>query len=187
MSKPHRCPHIATTGNICVYCPGGPDSDFEYSTQSYTGCAITRAELKSVVLCVRMTDKIPDFHRTSEALSHIGSPADGNQTSRCRSEPYNHVLFKNSEWPVMQIRADKHEGDQGQVQPICASQGSSGSAEAAGTLSRQGMHLFHFLVFITLSPVTQCMSSTAERGWNGCQSGCRGHGQSQYCRHTVAS
>ncbi|KAL6185838.1 hypothetical protein ACLB2K_041961 [Fragaria x ananassa] len=35
MSKPHRCPHIATTGNICVYCPGGPDSDFEYSTQSY--------------------------------------------------------------------------------------------------------------------------------------------------------
>nr|ASU54214.1 histone acetyltransferase [Hevea brasiliensis] len=37
MSKPHRCPHIATTGNIFVYCPGGPDSDFEYSTQSYTG------------------------------------------------------------------------------------------------------------------------------------------------------
>jgi elongator complex protein 3 (tRNA carboxymethyluridine synthase) len=22
MSKPHRCPHIAMTGNICVYCPG---------------------------------------------------------------------------------------------------------------------------------------------------------------------
>ena len=21
----------------CRYCPGGPDSDFEYSTQSYTG------------------------------------------------------------------------------------------------------------------------------------------------------
>ncbi|KAG5440201.1 hypothetical protein PCANB_001770 [Pneumocystis canis] len=37
MSKPHRCPHIAMTGNICVYCPGGPDSDFEYSSQSYTG------------------------------------------------------------------------------------------------------------------------------------------------------
>lgn len=37
MCKPHRCPHIATTGNICVYCPGGPESDFEYSTQSYTG------------------------------------------------------------------------------------------------------------------------------------------------------
>eukprot|EP01128_Nolandella_sp_AFSM9_P011868 TRINITY_DN8773_c0_g1_i1.p1 TRINITY_DN8773_c0_g1~~TRINITY_DN8773_c0_g1_i1.p1 ORF type:complete len:547 (-),score=91.69 TRINITY_DN8773_c0_g1_i1:42-1682(-) len=37
MSKPHRCPHLAMTGNVCVYCPGGPDSDFEYSTQSYTG------------------------------------------------------------------------------------------------------------------------------------------------------
>src|SRR5210317_1188500 len=37
MSKPHRCPHIATTGGVCVYCPGGPDSDFEYSTQAYTG------------------------------------------------------------------------------------------------------------------------------------------------------
>lgn len=37
MCKPHRCPHIAMTKNICVYCPGGPDSDFEYSTQSYTG------------------------------------------------------------------------------------------------------------------------------------------------------
>eukprot|EP01104_Vermistella_antarctica_P015108 TRINITY_DN4891_c0_g1_i2.p1 TRINITY_DN4891_c0_g1~~TRINITY_DN4891_c0_g1_i2.p1 ORF type:complete len:500 (+),score=94.31 TRINITY_DN4891_c0_g1_i2:173-1672(+) len=37
MCKPHRCPHIAMTGNICIYCPGGPDSDFEYSTQSYTG------------------------------------------------------------------------------------------------------------------------------------------------------
>lgn len=37
MCKPHRCPHINMTGNICVYCPGGPDSDFEYSTQSYTG------------------------------------------------------------------------------------------------------------------------------------------------------
>lgn len=70
MCKPHRCPHIAMTGNICVCqsrlqtcclapaahpcacslavftlaiaclspdCPGGPDSDFEYSTQAYTG------------------------------------------------------------------------------------------------------------------------------------------------------
>ena len=37
MCKPHRCPHIAVTGGVCVYCPGGPDSDFEYSTQAYTG------------------------------------------------------------------------------------------------------------------------------------------------------
>ena len=66
MCKPHRCPHLAFTGAVCVYCafcvlcvggwgarnccpppypppppflpgPGGPDSDFEYSTQAYTG------------------------------------------------------------------------------------------------------------------------------------------------------
>ena len=37
MCKPHRCPHLALTGSTCIYCPGGPDSDFEYSTQSYTG------------------------------------------------------------------------------------------------------------------------------------------------------
>lgn len=37
MSKPHRCPHLQYTGNVCVYCPGGPDSSFEYSTQAYTG------------------------------------------------------------------------------------------------------------------------------------------------------
>jgi elongator complex protein 3 len=43
MCKPHRCPHIAMTGNICVYCPGGPDSDFEYSTQAYTGYEPTSA------------------------------------------------------------------------------------------------------------------------------------------------
>ncbi|KAL7671596.1 hypothetical protein ACOME3_006489 [Neoechinorhynchus agilis] len=35
--KSIRCPHLSFTGNVCVYCPGGPDSDFEYSTQSYTG------------------------------------------------------------------------------------------------------------------------------------------------------
>jgi hypothetical protein len=28
---------LLRAGNICIYCPGGPDSDFEYSTQSYTG------------------------------------------------------------------------------------------------------------------------------------------------------
>lgn len=37
MCKPHRCPHVAFTGAVCGYCPGGPESDFEYSTQAYTG------------------------------------------------------------------------------------------------------------------------------------------------------
>lgn len=37
MCKPHRCPHQVRTGSSCRYCGGGPDSDFAYSTQSYTG------------------------------------------------------------------------------------------------------------------------------------------------------
>ncbi|KAK8889980.1 Elongator subunit [Tritrichomonas musculus] len=37
MCKPHRCPHVEQTGAACTYCPGGPDSDFDYSSQSYTG------------------------------------------------------------------------------------------------------------------------------------------------------
>ena len=37
MCKPHRCPHVEKNGFPCSYCPGGPDSDFDYSSQSYTG------------------------------------------------------------------------------------------------------------------------------------------------------
>lgn len=37
MCKPHRCPHVEKDGFPCSYCPGGPDSDFDYSSQSYTG------------------------------------------------------------------------------------------------------------------------------------------------------
>lgn len=37
MCKPHRCPHVEEKGYPCSYCPGGPDSDFDYSSQSYTG------------------------------------------------------------------------------------------------------------------------------------------------------
>jgi len=37
MCKPHRCPHVEKSGFACSYCPGGPDSDFDYSSQSYTG------------------------------------------------------------------------------------------------------------------------------------------------------
>lgn len=37
MSMPHRCPHISTTGNICVYCPGGPGTCLDiFSTISAT-------------------------------------------------------------------------------------------------------------------------------------------------------
>ena len=54
MCKPHRCPHVAYTGSVCLYCAGGPDSDFEYSTQSYTGYEPTRFysnRLDNFVVC----------------------------------------------------------------------------------------------------------------------------------------
>lgn len=33
------------------YCPGGPDSDFEYSTQSYTGYEVRRFHLLLLLFC----------------------------------------------------------------------------------------------------------------------------------------
>lgn len=50
MCKPHRCPHVAYTGSVCLYCAGGPDSDFEYSTQSYTGYEPTRFPFDSLII-----------------------------------------------------------------------------------------------------------------------------------------
>lgn len=48
MSKPHRCPQLAYTGEICIYCPGGPDSSFEYSAQSFSGYEPTSQRAKTV-------------------------------------------------------------------------------------------------------------------------------------------
>lgn len=56
MSKPHRCPHISLTGNVCVYCPGGPDSDFEYSTQSYTGYEVSQPGRVAAARRLQSTD-----------------------------------------------------------------------------------------------------------------------------------
>uniref|UniRef100_A0A3Q4GSU1 Elongator complex protein 3 n=1 Tax=Neolamprologus brichardi TaxID=32507 RepID=A0A3Q4GSU1_NEOBR len=70
MCKPHRCPHISFTGNICVYCPGGPDSDFEYSTQSYTGYEPTsmraiRARYDPYLQTRHRVEQVGDFLRSS--------------------------------------------------------------------------------------------------------------------------
>jgi hypothetical protein len=69
MCKPHRCPHIAMTGNICVYCPGGPDSDFEYSTQSYTGYEVTEW-FKNVIFC-KVLDVIPFNNIKLTSFVHV--------------------------------------------------------------------------------------------------------------------
>ncbi|KAF6037623.1 ELP3 [Bugula neritina] len=71
MCKPHRCPHIAMTGNICVYCPGGPDSDFEYSTQSYTGYEPTSMR----AIRARYNPYLQTRHRV-EQLAQLGHSVD---------------------------------------------------------------------------------------------------------------
>lgn len=71
MCKPHRCPHIAMTGNICVYCPGGPDSDFEYSTQSYTGYEPTSMR----AIRARYNPYLQTRHRV-EQLQSLGHNTD---------------------------------------------------------------------------------------------------------------
>ena len=42
MSMPHRCPHISTTGNICVYCPGGPGTSSETVLNCFIVPRVTR-------------------------------------------------------------------------------------------------------------------------------------------------
>ncbi|KAL1457871.1 hypothetical protein WDU94_008056 [Cyamophila willieti] len=71
MCKPHRCPHINMTGNICVYCPGGPDSDFEYSTQSYTGYEPTSMR----AIRARYNPYVQTRHRV-EQLQQLGHSVD---------------------------------------------------------------------------------------------------------------
>jgi elongator complex protein 3 len=71
MCKPHRCPHITFTGNICVYCPGGPDSDFEYSTQSYTGYEPTSMR----AIRARYNPYLQAKHRL-EQLKQLGHSVD---------------------------------------------------------------------------------------------------------------
>ncbi|KAK9412251.1 elongator complex protein 3 [Crotalus adamanteus] len=71
MCKPHRCPHINFTGNICIYCPGGPDSDFEYSTQSYTGYEPTSMR----AIRARYDPYLQTRHRV-EQLKQLGHSID---------------------------------------------------------------------------------------------------------------
>lgn len=71
MCKPHRCPHISVTGNICIYCPGGPDSDFEYSTQSYTGYEPTSMR----AIRARYDPYLQTRHRV-EQLQQLGHTVD---------------------------------------------------------------------------------------------------------------
>ncbi|XP_077991162.1 elongator complex protein 3 [Glandiceps talaboti] len=96
MCKPHRCPHINMTGNICVYCPGGPDSDFEYSTQSYTGYEPTSMR----AIRARYNPYLQTRHRV-EQLQQLGHSVDKVEfivmggTFMCLSEDYRDYFIRN--------------------------------------------------------------------------------------------
>ncbi|EDW77800.1 uncharacterized protein Dwil_GK24679 [Drosophila willistoni] len=96
MCKPHRCPHINMTGNICVYCPGGPDSDFEYSTQSYTGYEPTSMR----AIRARYDPFLQTRHRV-EQLKQLGHSVDKVEfivmggTFMCLSEEYRDYFIRN--------------------------------------------------------------------------------------------
>uniref|UniRef100_A0A8C4QC90 Elongator complex protein 3 n=1 Tax=Eptatretus burgeri TaxID=7764 RepID=A0A8C4QC90_EPTBU len=96
MCKPHRCPHITFTGNICVYCPGGPDSDFEYSTQSYTGYEPTSMR----AIRARYDPYLQTRHRL-EQLQQLGHSVDKVEfiimggTFMALSESYRDYFIRN--------------------------------------------------------------------------------------------
>jgi histone acetyltransferase (RNA polymerase elongator complex component) len=99
MSKPHRCPHIATTGAVCVYCPGGPDSDFEYSTQSYTGAGAVPS--RSVAMCRRLS-----FFNcpSSNCQARWAAAADGSSGTRAGYEPTSMRAIRARYNPYVQAR-----------------------------------------------------------------------------------
>ncbi|XP_078362490.1 elongator complex protein 3 [Oculina patagonica] len=96
MCKPHRCPHINMTGNICVYCPGGPDSDFEYSTQSYTGYEPTSMR----AIRARYNPYLQTRHRIDQ-LKQLGHNVDKVEfivmggTFMCLDESYRDFFIRN--------------------------------------------------------------------------------------------
>ncbi|GIQ80227.1 hypothetical protein KIPB_000990 [Kipferlia bialata] len=71
MCKPHRCPHEASTGSNCMYCAGGPDSDFTYSSQSYTGFEPTSMR----AIRARYNPRIQASERIAQ-LQSMGHPTD---------------------------------------------------------------------------------------------------------------
>ncbi len=94
MSKPHRCPHIATTGNICVYCPGGPDSDFEYSTQSYTGYEPTsmRAIRARYNPYVQARARVDQLRKLGHSVDKVSQLCPNASRLCCVTFPYAHAF-----------------------------------------------------------------------------------------------
>ena len=91
MTSPHRCPH-----GKCLYCPGGPDSDFS-SAQSYTGHepAAARGEQNDYDPYGQVTLRL-------EQLRSIGHPVDKIElilmggTMTARSHDYQEWFVKRA-------------------------------------------------------------------------------------------
>ena len=120
MCKPHRCPHIAMTGNICVYCPGGPDSDFEYSTQSYTGYEVSNAPLSlSTAFPRNKHDKRQNRSFCSNGVGFLG---------HIRIEFLPHRSTGRGEKKLLSSLAHIHASYSSTIQSISPNQASTGTS-----------------------------------------------------------
>ena len=82
--------------NICVYCPGDPDSDLEYSIQSYTSYEPTSMR----AIRARYNPYLQTRHRV-EQLKQLGHSVDKVEfivmdgTFMCLSEEYRDFFIRN--------------------------------------------------------------------------------------------
>lgn len=85
-APPAAPPNSPPPGNICIYCPGGPDSDFEYSTQSYTGYEPTsmraiRARYNPYVQARGRVDQLRKLGHSVDKVG-LGGGGGGGEVSR---------------------------------------------------------------------------------------------------------
>lgn len=81
---------------IYRYCPGGPDSDFEYSTQSYTGYEPTsmRAIRDRYDPFVQTRDRVNQLRRLGHSVDKVEFVLMGG-TFLCLPEEYRDYFIKN--------------------------------------------------------------------------------------------
>lgn len=97
----HRHVTNATVPHLHRYCPGGPDSDFEYSTQSYTGY-----EVRTRVGSIESSFSVPADSGKHNGLLAIASQPTSMRAIRARYDPY-----EQSRGRVQQLRELGHSVD----------------------------------------------------------------------------
>jgi hypothetical protein len=111
-------------GNICVYCPGGPDSDFEYSTQ--VGVTRVTAPVTRAISATRAPPELPLLHAAAPAprpprpnaprpLSPAPSPAAAVTRAVSRAELHRLRAHLDARHPraVQPLRAGAPGGARG--------------------------------------------------------------------------